>query len=397
MEEGFTISREQLLVDLLRAYKDARRHKRRKGYQLEFERDLEHNLVALRDEIFSGTYTPSPSCCFIIHDPKMREVFAASFRDRIVHHLLYNYLYDIFVPDFIRDSYSCIKGRGTHYGIQRLAEKISRESGRYSRRCHVLKLDISGYFMHIDRRLLFRMCIERLRSKAMVSVPGEDVVWSDLVDFGLVEHLLGTVIMHDPLQDCIRIGGGESWKGLPPSKSLFFSAPGKGLPIGNLTSQLFSNIYLDGLDHFVASLVGQGRYGRYVDDFFIVGSSKAELRSYIPAIRRYLRESLGLELSERKTVITSVYQGVEFLGAYIKPFRTYPSSRSLRRMKVKLPRLEGTPPKHVECSVNSILGLLGKYSSYNLRYRLISVPLKFTSAIGTYDTALRKFRLKERH
>lgn len=395
MESRFKISGDQLLTDLIRAYKDARRHKRWKMYQLEFENDLEHNLITLRDEILQGRYHPGTSTCFIIHDPKMREVFAARFKDRIVHHLLYNYLYDMFVPDFLLDSYSCIKGRGTHFGIRRLSEMISHESRCYSRRCYVLKLDISGYFMHIDRTQLLRMCLDRLWKKALESVPEGELVWSDLYDFQLVEYLLETIVMHDPLKNCIRISGIESWEGLSPSKSLFCSEPGKGLPIGNLTSQLFSNIYLDGLDHFIEALVGPGRYGRYVDDFFIIGRNKAELRGYIPVVRGYLEDNLGLTLSERKTVISSVYQGVEFLGAYIKPFRSYPSSKSLRRLRAKLPHLKGTSPKHIACSVNSILGLLGKHRSHNLRRNLIRGQLNFTSAIGVYDPGLRKLKLNK--
>ena len=149
----------KLLTDLYRAWKDARRHKRNRDYQLRFERYVEAELVRLRDAILSGRYRPGPSTCFIIHDPKMREVFAAQFRDRVVHHLLYNYIAPLLIPGFIRDSYSCIPGRGTYDGILRLEESIRRESRKYSRPCFILKLDIEGYFMHIGRERLLKMCL----------------------------------------------------------------------------------------------------------------------------------------------------------------------------------------------------------------------------------------------
>ena len=109
----FDTSPSELLLDLYHAYKDARRHKRSRNYQLRFERNVERELVRLRDAILSRRYRPGASTCFIIHDPKMREVFAAQFRDRVVHHLLYNYIAPLLIPGFIRDSYSCIPGRGT--------------------------------------------------------------------------------------------------------------------------------------------------------------------------------------------------------------------------------------------------------------------------------------------
>lgn len=121
------MTKQELLTDIIRAYKDARLHKRNMCYQLEFEYNLEANLHKLCDELWARTYKPRPSTCFIIHDPKMREVFAADFRDRIVHHLFYNYTYKTYERTFIADSYSCIKDRGTHYGIGRLRHHILSE------------------------------------------------------------------------------------------------------------------------------------------------------------------------------------------------------------------------------------------------------------------------------
>ena len=184
----FETSPEALLADLLVAYRDARRHKRRKDYQLKFEQNMAREFVGLRDAILQGRYRPRPSSCFIIHDPKMREVFAAQFRDRVVHHLLYNYIAPVLEKGFIEDSYSCIKGRGTHYGIRRQQEKNVSVSRNYSRPCHILKMDISGYFMHIDRARLLEICLRSLAP------------FAESMDFPLVAYLLRTIVLDDPVK-----------------------------------------------------------------------------------------------------------------------------------------------------------------------------------------------------
>lgn len=140
----YQLTREQLLADLHQAYYDARRHKRQKSYQQHFERHAEANLERLCVELWTRTYRPQPATCFIITDPKRREVFAAQFRDRVVHHLYYNYVHEMLERTFIQDSYSCIKHRGTHYGIARLERHIRRESQNYSEPCYVLQMDILG-------------------------------------------------------------------------------------------------------------------------------------------------------------------------------------------------------------------------------------------------------------
>ena len=140
----YYLTYDQLLLDLHQAYIDARRNKRQKPYQQRFEACAESNLSSLCDELWRRAYSPGPSSCFVITDPKLREVFAAHFRDRIVHHLYFNYTHEMLERTFIADSYSCIKGRGTHYGIKRLERHIQQESQNYMEPCYVLKMDIKG-------------------------------------------------------------------------------------------------------------------------------------------------------------------------------------------------------------------------------------------------------------
>lgn len=353
----------ELLSDLIVAYRDARRHKRGRTYQTNFEMNQERELVQLRDELSERCYKARPSSCFIIHEPKMREVFAAEFRDRVVHHLFYNYTHELFERTFIADSYSCIEGRGTHYGVDRLRKHILSCSQNWSKPCFVLKLDIKGYFMSINRARLLSRCRELLdRQRGR---------WKSL-DWGLIDYLLESICMLNPVENCRVIGDRDEWRQLPWEKSLFYSKPGCGLPIGNLSSQLFSNIYLGVWDDFMKRELGCRHYGRYVDDAYVVASDKDELYGIVPMVRDFLREKLELELNEDKVCVTDAYRGVEFLGAYVKPYRTYPSMRSLRRMRGKMKSLDWTEkPCRIQARVNSMMGVLSHYDSYQVRKVLV--------------------------
>ena len=354
----------RLLEDLYRAYLAARRHKRVKWYQVGFEMRQEHELVRLRDELLERRYEPRPSSCFIVHDPKMREVFAAHFRDRVVHHLFYNYTHGAFEHTFIADSYSCIEGRGTHFGIERLKGHIRSCLQNWTRPCYILKLDVKGYFMHINRNILVGRCREIL-AKA-VSKYGDGVFGGASAEF--VDYLLEKICLLNPLVNCRVVGDRDEWKKLSKDKSLFCSKEGCGLPIGNLSSQLFSNVYLGMLDEFVKRDLKVKHYGRYVDDVVIAGESKEYVKSLIGPIRVFLRERLHLELSENKTRVCSARHGVEFLGAFIKPHRTYVAAHTLRRIRNRLhsisPRMAF---RRAQAVVNSSLGVLSHYDSYLVR------------------------------
>ena len=217
-----------LLTDLFTAYYCARKNKRNTSSQVRFERNLSGNLMRLYDDIVSGRYRVGRSMCFVIRDPVLREVFAASFRDTIVHHLLYNWLMPIFEPTFIYDSYSCREGKGTLFGIKRLEHHIRSCSDNYRRESYVLKLDIEGYFMNISRQRLYDVIESRLlKHSSKHNVP---------FDLPLALRLLSQVIFNEPTKGCYRKGLIHDWDALPHSKSLFYASSGCGLPIGNLTS-----------------------------------------------------------------------------------------------------------------------------------------------------------------
>ncbi|MCQ2116518.1 MAG: hypothetical protein MJY76_00005 [Bacteroidales bacterium] len=346
-----------LLADIFYAYFQARSNKRNTHSQVRFERDLSRNLVSLYEEVRDRAYRPERSMCFIIRDPVQREVFAASFRDRIIHHYLYNQLEPVFEPAFIYDSYSCRKGKGTLFGIQRLEHHIRSCSYNYHRQCFALKLDIEGYFMNMDRNLLFNIILSRIDTLAASGRLPEGF------DYDTVVFLLRQIVFLDPTKGCRIKGHLSDWRGLPDSKSLFKSAPGCGLPIGNLTSQLFSNVYLNELDQYVKRELGFHHYGRYVDDFYLVDISSERLEAAVPLIGDFLTGQLHLKLNYRKVKMFPVESGVPFLGAQVCPNGRFLSRRNLKRMKNK--SLESLcrerNPYALRATMNSYSGYLGHF------------------------------------
>lgn len=390
----FSLTKKQLLFELYIAEADARKHKSRKPYVVEFEKSSHDNLLKLCDELYYRTYRPSRSICFIVKDPKKREVFAAVFRDRIVHHLYFNLTHKLFEQTFIYDTYSCIKGRGTHFGIERLSGHIRKESLNYSRDCYILKMDIKGYFMHIDRNILLQIIkttLEKLRYKKPKNSGPK--IWNEIIDFDFINYLSEELVMVDPTMDCIFRSDISEWDDLPKSKSLFKSPKGFGLPIGNLTSQLFSNIFLNLLDQFCKRELKCKHYGRYVDDFYIVSHNLSYLRSIIPKIERFLKEELHLDINKGKTKISNYKNGVEFLGTFIKPYREYVSNECLGRMKKKIFENENIAwknGKNIECSVNSYMGVFIHNASYNIRKELFLKTTKLNN-IGIFNESYTKY------
>ena len=380
------ITRQQLLQDLYQAFYDAKRNKSKRSYVKQWERNLKENMERLCDDLFYRTYQALPSKCFIVDYPKKREIFAAQFRDRIVHHLYFNYTHSLFERTFIADSYSCIVGRGTHYGIGRIRDFCRKESRNWQRKCYVMHLDIRGYFMHIDRRRLRDIAIGSLRK--MATHRCGEMTWDEMLDMDFTEWLTEQIALLDPKKNCVLCGKPSDWDGLDASKSMLKLEDGLGLPIGNLTSQLFSNVYLNVFDQFMKREVGCHYYGRYVDDAAVVSCDKEWLLSLVPKVDGFLCDVLGLELHKGKLEISEVHRGVEFLGAYILPWRTYVSNHSLQRMKKKIAAFDYSKPWVVVRSINSYLGILQHTSSYNLSRRLFMN--KRMLSVVTFDADMKK-------
>jgi retron-type reverse transcriptase len=280
--------------NLLTAYHDAAKGKRAQSKVAAFEFDLERNLFSLQAELWAKAYKPEGYCSFLIHDPKRRLVSAAPFRDRVVHHALCNVIQPIFERTFIGDSYANRVGKGTHAALD-CAQKDAR-SYRY-----VLKCDVRKYFPSIDHAIL-RAILAR-------KIADDDVLW-------LVDQILdsGAGILDEEYEMVYF-----------PGDDLFAVQRPRGLPIGNLTSQLWANVYLNELDQFVKRELHCKAYVRYVDDFLLFFDSKRQLWMWKAAVVDFLR-GLRLTLHARESTVFPVSVGIPFLG-----FRIYPTHRRLRR------------------------------------------------------------------
>jgi hypothetical protein len=286
---------------LLQAYLDCRRHKRNTGSALEFEQNLERNLYQLHKELESREYEPGRSICFVVTRPKAREVWAAAFRDRIVHHLLYNQISPYFYRRFIADTCACIPGRGTLYGIARLESKIRSITHNWSKPAFYLKCDISNFFVSIDKSVLWQQLL-----------PGLNTEW--------LTWLCGVTLFHDPRTNYEYQGDPARLNLVPPHKRLTNQKNGWGLPIGNLSSQFFANVYLDALDQFAKHQLGARHYIRYVDDFVLLHESAQWLNNARVQIEEFLPARLGVQLNPKKTILQPVDRGVDFVGQVIKPW-----------------------------------------------------------------------------
>ena len=355
------------LEDLFEAYLECRKTKRNSKSALQFELDYEHNLVELCDEINEGRYKIGPSIAFVVRRPKLREVFAADFRDRIVHHYVISRLNPLFERLFINDSYSCRRGKGTLYGIRRVAQFIDECSEHYTKDAYVLKLDIRGFFMHIDKALLKRKLQHFIEEQYFGS------------DKRIVSRLCCQIVDNDPTVGCIVHGSLRDWDGLQQDKSLFGVGAGLGLPIGNLTSQLFANFYMDDFDKYVTDGLGFKLYGRYVDDFVLVGDDKERLKAAVPLLRSYLGEKLHLELHPDKVYLQPCKHGVKFTGAVVKRGRLYVGNRTVGYCWDGISRHNAVAADHrptaeetaaFRSTVNSYFGLMRHYRSWNIQRRM---------------------------
>ena len=323
---------------LVRAYLDCRRTKRNTASALAFEAHLERNLCALHAELVAGTWCPGRSICFVVTRPRPREVWAAAFRDRVVHHLLYNHIGPRFLASFIADSCACIPGRGTLYAANRLEHHVRSATANWARPAHYLKCDIANFFVAIDKHVLHRQLAAKVH----------EPWWLRLAE---------AVLFHDPRADVDVQGSAADLQRVPAHKSLFNAPAHTGLPIGNLSSQFFANVLLDALDQHVKHRIGARHYLRYVDDMLLVHQSPQWLNAALASIDSFLRTQLHCQLNPRKTILQPADRGIDFVGHVLKPWCRTTRRRTLR---VAIERIEHQPAADVHATGNSYLGLAGQ-------------------------------------
>ena len=352
-----------LLKELVIAYKAARLGGKRKTEdEHRFEVNDIENIVNLRNAIIARQYKPSRGVAFIIHDPVMREVFAAPFIDRVVHHFLFNHAIEWWEPRLSSASYSCRVGKGTLYGIKDLQRKIRRVSENNTRLTYVVKRDLKGYFMSLQHEKLYA----RVNWGLERQFPNGGELYRTL------KYMWQQIIFDDPTRDVKIRGRRSDWDELSPDKSLFSQPKGRGIVIGNLTSQLLSNIYLDQLDRYITIDLGYKNYGRYVDDFFIVVTAEQlpKVLGDLYKVERYI-ERLGLVLHPKKQYEILTRNGVDFLGAKVFSDHILPGERIAKNFADNIYKLATTGQGKIE-GISSYDGHLAHYDSYKLISRIFS-------------------------
>lgn len=342
-----------LLRELAKSFEDARKNKRKTHNEHDFEIRWGEFLRNLTSAVLEQHYRPSASIAFIVFDPKIREIFAAPFIDRVIHHFLYRMQSPWWERRLIYDSYSCRKHKGTLFGVLRIQKMMQRATKGGTEEAMYIKLDLQGYFMSLNRQKLFEHIDHGLMSQYAPYFKCKPIY----LLYNLCRFLWRVTLMDDPSEKARRRGPLKNWKLLPFYKSLFTQTKGLGIVIGNLTSQLVSNIYLDQLDRFIKFELGYQYYGRYVDDFIIIVPKNQynQAKRDVKKIEDFL-SSLGLTLHPKKRQYQSVYKGLTFLGIRITPFCLYPAERLQRHFEQAAKGLG--PRKTNNTTLISYLGIL---------------------------------------
>ncbi len=319
---------------LFSAWDAFKKEKRAKADVMAFERDLEQHVFQLHRDLKNKTYRHGPYTGFYISDPKLRHIHKATVRDRVLHHAIFSMLNPIFEPGFIADSFSCRIGKGSHRGVERLARMLRAESRNGTRRCFALKCDVRKFFDSVDHEILLGILKRR--------VADPDAMW-------LLREIVNS------------FSTGQ--------RDLFHA---RGLPIGNLTSQLFANVYMNEFDQFVKHELRVKRYARYTDDFVIVSGDREYLEKLIEPMARFLGDALKLRLHPDKVAIVRYGKGVDFLGYVQYPhyrlMREESESRMLRKLRhaESLYRQGEFDEARMNAVVQSYLGALSHADGHRL-------------------------------
>ncbi|KKT28163.1 MAG: Retron-type reverse transcriptase [Candidatus Yanofskybacteria bacterium GW2011_GWA2_44_10] len=303
-----------------------------------FERRLEENIFELHRDLKTKKYKHGVYTGFWIRDPKPRHIHKATVRDRVLHHAVFNILNPIFEPTFISHSFSCRIGKGTHKGIKALKQIADKISENGHKNIFALKCDIKKFFDSVNHDLLIKIFDKKIKD--------DDAMW-------LLSEIVRSFISKDA--------------------NIFEH---KGMPIGNLTSQLFANVYMNEFDQFMKHGIHAKHYLRYTDDFVVISDSKDYLEKLIPQVNQFLKEKLGLDLHPNKVTIRKFRQGIDFLGYVILPHHQQIRTKTKKRIFKKvfrrvLEQKQGLISNEtLEQSLQSYLGVLGHADSYKLSQEL---------------------------
>lgn len=370
------IPKDFLYLICVASFEDCRVHKSTSADFIDYLAIKETDLPKLAHELYTKTYKPGVSICFLVKYPKLREVFAASFRDRIVHHFISIMLTPLFEEHFARAgnvTFNCRKGFGTLKAQQTAFDAIRRITDNYQSEAYIYRGDIVGFFMNIDIEVLWSKLYPFVETR--YKGPYKDVVL----------YALRQIVYCRPERNCIFNSPPSEWAMLPANKSLFRNGDTKGMPIGNLTTQLFANFYMTCFDEYAQSLFPSDRkkfaYVRFVDDFLIVCSDKGMIKRAIPLLENYLARELRLQLHRDKYYFQKASHGVKFVGAVLKNSRTYLSNRTVGRFEERVKGFKDllssgrpiyqTDLVRMQSVLNSYLGFCKSKRTYFIRKRIL--------------------------
>lgn len=368
--------------NLLKRYRECRNRKRYTINALKFELNFENELLKLQRELVSHTYKPGQSICFVVTKPKPREIFAADFRDRIVHHILVGYLEPIFERKFIDQSYACRKGKGAHKAIKDLKKHIRKTTKGNMEQAYYLQVDIQSFFVSLKKDILFEMIKKQVKNP--------EILW-----------LAEIIIFYNPTLNYYRKSQMSLFDLIPDHKSLFKAGQNQGLPIGNLTSQFLANVYLNELDQFAKRDLKIKYYSRYVDDLVVLSQDKKQLKFWRDEIDKFLRRRLKLQLHPKKEIMENLEKGIDFLGFVVKPEYALTRRRIVKSFKEKLWNLNQDSEKFTEEKINKTLSMVNSYygqfrhsNTFSLRRKLWKYNFgKLTNFIEPVDTNLSYFNV----
>lgn len=368
------------LISMFEAFNECMKGKRTSPQAIEYMDIAYYDIELLAFEVYIGVYYPTTSTCFMVLFPKLREVFAAALRDRIIHHWICIRLMPLFEIRCIElgnVSHACRKGYGTSSAIKSVENGMMKISCNGRKEAWLFKGDIVGFFMNIRKDVMWSMLYVLITEEYHGAF--KDILL----------RLTKIVVMHNPEKDCVINSPLSLWQEIEASKSMFYIDDNKGGPIGNLTTQLFAGYYMSFFDEFVEVLFRGKNYSytRLVDDFTIICDDRRFLLDSIPLMRNFLKKKLFLEMHTDKIYFQPVSHGVKFVGVYIHLYRCHIINRTRGRMINKINgyidemrhgNLNEMDVRRIANVLNSYFGFLVHTRSYRIRHDIVtSLPSEF--------------------
>ena len=367
--------------ELYDAYLLCLKNKKRKEGTFNFvNNDLCENLINLLDSLNNKTYKPQASNCYVITDPALREIYAAQFKDRVVQHFYMKEIEGILDRKLVDGCCSCRKGRGTDYALSLLKNYLVKTSNNGKKDCYFLKIDLSGYFMSIDRKQIS----DKFKKLIIREYEGKHKK--------LLLYLTPIIFKNNPALNC-RYKCNEKLRNKVPERRKMNSKSEYGMTIGNLTAQAASNLNLSDFDNYVVNELNMKKYVRYVDDIVIVSDNKNKLIEALPFISRKLDET-HQKLNQKKTKIDTAFHGVKFLGKISYPYGYQkPTKQVIIRISSKAKNIKYKSNESLLAKTNAQIGVLKNYNCKRLISNYFKLLPDETKKIIEFNNIEYKFQL----